>query len=237
MKAALFSTIIFFPIVSMSQTFFDIDSLKVVDSRILTAVYETIKEYKPKGMSAGDIVNISISELPVETTSNFGLDLNRYFRLSVGIDHPLDYCHPNKLASFFYFGYFRYGPNPVIVLYKKGVDIPPFFSKTEGEKLELEEITDWNHPKLKNYVRKDPTLKKKSIVYKNLLYTAHCAEMYFIISADKFYMEDFKAGSRILIPFQPATLNKCITGISQLLCLQVLTPCLLAKKNVNKVEK
>ena len=48
MKAVLFSTIIFFPIVSMSQTFFDIDSLKVVDSRILTAVYETIKEYKPK---------------------------------------------------------------------------------------------------------------------------------------------------------------------------------------------
>ena len=237
MNKKLFPIIFLFPIVTMSQTVFQIDSLKVVDSRLLTAVYETVKEYKPHGMSAGDIVNVSISDLPVETTSSFGLDKNRYFRLSVGIDYPLDFCHPNNLMSFFYFGYFRYGPNPVVVLYKKGVDIPPFFSKTEGEKLELEEITDWNHPKLKNYVRKDPTLKKKSIVYKNLLYTAHCAEMYFIISADKFYMEDFKAGNRILIPFQPATLNKCITGISQLLCLQVLTPCLLAKKNVNKVEK
>lgn len=186
MKAALFSTIIFFPIVSMSQTFFDIDSLKVVDSRILTAVYETIKEYKPKGMSAGDIVNISISELPVETTSNFGLDLNRYFRLSVGIDHPLDYCHPNKLASFFYFGYFRYGPNPVIVLYKKGVDVPPFFSKTEGEKLELEEITDWNHPKLKKgtiyLLTQVPFLYKYTHIYEKCQFPTEVGIFLFLVN-------------------------------------------------------
>ena len=104
MNKKLFPIIFLFPIVTMSQTVFQIDSLKVVDSRLLTAVYETVKEYKPHGMSAGDIVNVSISDLPVETTSSFGLDKNRYFRLSVGIDHPLDYCHPNKLASFFYFG-------------------------------------------------------------------------------------------------------------------------------------